>query len=89
MAFGEWFADEVTLRISSPSTSVRTARSGSFGVDCRPADIRTRHSNLSVVAKRGRSAASASRSRSDTQVSIVAVHTCVGDGYTPVNLECE
>ena len=63
----------------------RTHRSGSFGVVCRPADMRTRHSSHSAVVKRGRSAASASRSRSDTQVSIAAVHTCVGDGYTSVN----
>ena len=34
----------------SPSASVRTARSGSFGVTCRPADIRMRHSYPSVVA---------------------------------------
>ena len=42
-------ADEVTRRISFPSDSVRTARSGSFGVACRPADIRTRHSSPSAV----------------------------------------
>ena len=34
----------------SPSASVRTACSGSFGVTCRPADIRMRHSYPSVVA---------------------------------------
>ena len=27
--------------------------------------------------------------RLDAQVSVAAVHTCVGDGYTPVNQECE
>ena len=49
MTFGEWLADEVPRRISSPSSSVRTARSGSFGVACRPADIRTRYSSLFAV----------------------------------------
>ena len=33
----------------SPSASLRAARSGSFGVACRPADIRTRHSSPSAV----------------------------------------
>ena len=42
-------ADEVTRRIPSPSASMRTARSGSFGVACRPADIRTRYSSPSAV----------------------------------------
>ena len=64
MTFGEGIADELPRRISSPSASVRTARSGSFGVACRPADIRTRHSSPSVVVKhcrRGKSAAEVPR----------------------------
>ena len=48
--FGEWLANELLRRISSLSAFVRTARSGSFGVACRPADIRTRLSSHPEVA---------------------------------------
>ena len=64
MTFGEGIADELPRRIPSPSASVCSARSGSFGVACRPADIRTRHSSPSVVVKhcrRGKSAAEVPR----------------------------
>ena len=49
MTLGEGFADELPRRTSSQSASVRTARSGSFEVACRPADIRTRYSASSAV----------------------------------------
>ena len=50
MAQGIKCVDALPRRIPSSSPSVRTACSGSFGVACRPADIRSRHYSRSVVA---------------------------------------
>ena len=48
-AFADTTCRDMSRRIPSPSASVRTARSGSFGVACRLADMRTRHFSPSVV----------------------------------------